>query len=164
MAALRIILAVLLLAMASLPAAAEPAAAEKDSAFGVWFTQDHDAAFDLYPCAEGTLCGRLIWMADESPDPGGEGPPHDLKNPDPAKRSHTLCGLELLTGCHQDEGGIWDGGRIYNPEDGELYRVRIDVRGPFTLGLRGYILVPLLGRTQIWTRVPADFDKRCRTE
>ncbi|MEI7607290.1 MAG: DUF2147 domain-containing protein [Rhodospirillaceae bacterium] len=164
MPALRVILAVLLLAMASLPAAAEPAAAEKDSAFGVWFTQDHDAAFDLYPCAEGALCGRLIWMADESPDPGGEGPPRDLKNPDPAKRSHTLCGMELLTGFHQDEDGIWDGGRIYNPEDGELYRVRIDVRGPFTLGLRGYILIPLLGRTQIWTRVPPDFDKRCRTE
>ena len=158
---MRTVLAALIPSLMLATTAVLPAAAAELTQFGVWYTQDHEGAFDIYPCGDGGLCGRLVWMADERPDPGTEGPPRDRHNPDPAKRGHTVCGLEMLTGFHRDPDGAWSGGRIYDPEDGQFYRARIEVRGPFTLGLRGYILVPLLGQTQIWTRVPPDFTARC---
>ncbi len=135
--------------------------AGESSPFGVWFTQDHDGAFELYPCQEGQLCGRLIWMADESPLPGTTGPQRDLNNSDPARRQKTLCGLEMMSGFRLDAEGAWSGGTIYNPRDGEDYRSTLKLTGPNTLALRGYILIPLLGQTQIWTRVPPSFHERC---
>ena len=144
-----------------LAAGAPPAGAESFSPFGVWFTQEHDGAFEIYPCRSGELCGRLIWMADESPRPGTTGPQRDIHNPDPSRRARTLCGLEMMAGFRLDPDGVWSGGTIYNPEDGEDYHARVEVRGPNILGLRGYILVPLLGRTEIWTRVPPNFTDRC---
>ncbi len=150
-----------LTALLALLAAAAPAGAAGLSPFGVWFTQDHDGAFEIYPCRDGLLCGRLVWMADESPRPGTTGPQRDIHNPDPARRDRTICGLEMMTGFRPDADGVWSGGRIYNPEDGEDYRSTVTVKGPNTLALRGYIMVPLLGQTQIWTRVPPSFSERC---
>lgn len=151
-------------AVALMLVAGAAAAGEAATPFGLWFTQERDGAFELYPCGGDGLCGRLVWMADESPDPGSVGPPRDLNNPDPALRRRTVCGLEMVRGFHRDEDGVWNGGTIYNPQDGEQYRAFIEVRGPYSLGLRGYILIPLLGRTQTWTRVPPDFAKRCHAE
>jgi len=155
MALLRLALAAALVLAAGAARAAGP------SPFGVWFTQDRDGAFEIYPCGEGQLCGRLVWMADESPRPGTEGPQRDIHNPDPARRARTLCGLEMMTGFRADGDGAWSGGTIYNPNDGEDYHAVVTVRGPYTLGLRGYVLVPLLGQTQLWTRVPPGFAERC---
>ena len=140
---------------------AAPARAEAPSPFGVWFTEDRDGAFEIYPCDTSGLCGRLVWMEDESPRPGTTGPQRDIHNSDPALRERTICGLEMMHGFLLDQDGAWSGGRIYNPNDGEDYRASVTVRGPNTLALRGFILVPLLGQTQIWTRVPPNFTDRC---
>ena len=150
-----------LVVMAVIAVMAGPARAGNPP-FGVWFTQDYDGALELYPCGEGELCGRLVWMADESPPPGTEGLPRDVKNPDPARRDHTLCGLEMMRGFRPETDDLWSGGTIYNPDDGHDYHAELRVQGPVALGMRGYILTPLLGQTEIWTRVPADFTLRCR--
>ena len=137
------------------------------SAFGVWFTQEHDGAFELYPCRDGQLCGRLVWMADDGGAPGDKAPvnrepPQDTNNPDLALRTRLLCGLEIVYGFRRNDDGLWSGGFIYNPDDGHEYHAQIDVRGPDILGLRGYILMTLLGQTQIWSRVPPAFTDRCQ--
>jgi uncharacterized protein (DUF2147 family) len=52
-----------------------------------------------------------------------------------------------------DDPGIWDGGDILDPDSGKVYRVRLKLLGDGReLQVRGYIGVPMLGRTQVWRR------------
>ena len=49
---------------------------------------------------------------------------------------------------------IWDGGHILDPNDGKTYKVRLTpIDGGKKLEVRGYIGMPMLGRTQTWIRV-----------
>lgn len=128
---------------------------------GTWFTENHRAAIALAPCG-GALCGRIVWIDESHPPPGASGPPIDRHNPDPALRNRPLCGLEILRGFVADGDGSWGHGRIYNPQDGDEWRASLAPEGDDRLRLRGYVLVPLLGQTQVWTRVPASFTDRCR--
>jgi uncharacterized protein (DUF2147 family) len=62
-----------------------------------------------------------------------------------------MIGLSIIDGLRQD-GEVWDGGKILDPETGKIYTVRLKpVDGGKTLEVRGYI-GPLF-RTQTWTRV-----------
>ena len=65
-----------------------------------------------------------------------------------------VMGLEVLRDMHPN-GAQWDGGTILNPQDGHVYHCRMHL-GPKgqTLVLRGYIGLPMLGRTQTWQRLP----------
>ncbi|MEX2015418.1 MAG: DUF2147 domain-containing protein, partial [Candidatus Hydrogenedentales bacterium] len=60
--------------------------------------------------------------------------------------------------------GAWDSGTIYDPNNGKTYKCVIKyakdetVQGGEKLDVRGYIGVPALGRTTVWTRVPEGED------
>lgn len=50
--------------------------------------------------------------------------------------------------------GQWDGGTILDPNNGKTYKVRLTpTEGGKKLDVRGYIGMPMLGRTQTWVRV-----------
>jgi uncharacterized protein (DUF2147 family) len=88
-------------------------------------------------------------------------------NPDPAaSRTCNLCtddrkdqvivGMEIIRGVTKSVAtdGIWDGGEILDPQKGKTYRVRLSpIDGGAKLEVRGYVGMPLLGRTQTWLRV-----------
>ena len=88
-------------------------------------------------------------------------------NPDPnASRTCDLCtderkgqvivGMEIIRGVTKSAGteGLWDGGEILDPQKGKLYKVRMTpIEGGAKLEVRGYVGMPLLGRTQTWIRV-----------
>ncbi|MFT6767366.1 MAG: hypothetical protein ACJA1Y_001406 [Burkholderiaceae bacterium] len=88
-------------------------------------------------------------------------------NPDPnASRTCDLCtderkgqvivGMEIIRGVTKSAGteGLWDGGEILDPQKGKLYKVRMTpTEGGAKLEVRGYVGMPLLGRTQTWIRV-----------
>ena len=44
-------------------------------------------------------------------------------------------------------------GAIYSAEDGKAYKANLSLQADGTLRLRGYVGAPILGKTQIWTRV-----------
>ena len=49
---------------------------------------------------------------------------------------------------------MWDGGTILDPNNGKVYKVRLTpTDGGRQLEVRGYMGLPLLGRTQTWVRV-----------
>jgi uncharacterized protein (DUF2147 family) len=61
-------------------------------------------------------------------------------------------GLPVLWGFGQD-GSQWSGGQVLDPESGKIYRASLTLeKGGKTLRLRGYFLVPMLGRTEHWQR------------
>jgi len=57
-----------------------------------------------------------------------------------------------LEGFRYTGDNLWEGGRIYNPEDGRKYRCKLWLDGENRLKLRGYVGMSLLGKTETWIR------------
>lgn len=129
---------------------------------GRWLTESGNAQVELYRCADaarGVVCGKVVWLKtatnpDQTPAASVE-EVRDVKNPEEALRSRRILGLEFLHGFRPaaGEAGAYDGGKIYNAEDGETYSANIRLDGSDRLVLRGYVLMPLLGKSQTWSRV-----------
>lgn len=67
-------------------------------------------------------------------------------------KDRPLVGLHVLWGFQQD-GDEWSGGQVLDPESGKIYRASLALEdGGKKLRLRGYIGIPLLGRTEHWLR------------
>jgi uncharacterized protein (DUF2147 family) len=60
--------------------------------------------------------------------------------------------MDILWNFHRD-GDHWDGGEVLDPESGDIYRATLRLRDDATLVVHGYIGIPLLGRSQVWTRI-----------
>jgi uncharacterized protein (DUF2147 family) len=116
---------------------------------GTWLSGDGDGWIEITRVGDG-----LSGVIKGSPNAADERPDRDEKNPDPALRDRPLTGLELFSGFSYAGDGRWTGGTIYDPNSGKTYRCRVTRVDPDTLKVRGYIGVPMLGRTETWTRVP----------
>jgi uncharacterized protein (DUF2147 family) len=96
--------------------------------------------------SNGTLQGRIeeVFLApDESPT---------CTKCEGALKDAPVVGLVILSGLKKD-GEEFTGGQILDPDDGKFYRSKIRLTdGGTMLEVRGYIGVPLLGRSQIWQR------------
>ncbi len=67
-----------------------------------------------------------------------------------------LIGLPVVRGVKQDaeDKTIWGGGTITDAKEGKVYKVRLKpIDGGAKLEVRGFVGVPMLGRTQTWVRV-----------
>ncbi len=92
-----------------------------------------------------------VYGPDESPgEPGA--PRRDDNNPEPALQARLLVGMELLSD-YRWSGKRWEG-KIYDPGSGNTYSSRMSLDGE-RLKMRGYIGVPMLGRTQHFVPVRA---------
>jgi uncharacterized protein (DUF2147 family) len=119
---------------------------------GWWLDQTGRAGILIAPCGS-QICGRIEWL--KAPlDPQNK-PKTDIHNPEAALQSRPLCGLPLLGGFTPDGSGGWTGGWVYDPESGKTYKGQIHAAADGTLHLRGYIGIPMLGRTEVWTRPAA---------
>ena len=68
------------------------------------------------------------------------------------RKGKPIIGMVILRGLKKSSPGVWSGGEILDPEEGEIYKVKINMVNDKTLEVRGYIGIPLLGRTQTWVR------------
>ena len=115
---------------------------------GTWLSGDGDGWIEIARVGDG-----LSGVITGSPNAGDERPDRDEKNPDPALRDRPLTGLELFSGFSYAGDGRWKGGSIYDPNSGKTYRCIVTWVDANTLKVRGYVGVPMLGRTETWTRV-----------
>ncbi len=71
-----------------------------------------------------------------------------------ALRNKRILGLVIIADMVFNKG-MYTGGRILDPINGKIYHCRAKVTSDGRrLMLRGYIGIPLLGRTDTWIRVP----------
>ncbi|HEY7242853.1 MAG TPA: DUF2147 domain-containing protein [Xanthobacteraceae bacterium] len=72
------------------------------------------------------------------------------------KSSASFVGVKIITGMRRD-GTSYQNGTITDPRDGSRYSalMRLSADGQ-KLEVRGYIGISLLGRSQIWRRLPDD--------
>ena len=115
---------------------------------GRWVPPEQDSIIEVYRCGD-EVCGRIATL-DEPMDDRGK-PKVDRNNRDEALRGRPILGMELLSGFTSKKPGLYRGGRIYNPRDGKLYKAVLTLLDDGTLKIRGYVGVPALGQTQIWS-------------
>jgi uncharacterized protein (DUF2147 family) len=116
---------------------------------GLWLSADERGIIHIYE-KDGRFYGRLVWLKEPEDDRGY--PVMDEKNPDPDKRTWPILGLEMVMGLEYS-GGEWRNGEIYDPESGNTYSARLRLNGSNRMDLRGYIRLPMFGRTESWTRI-----------
>ncbi len=71
------------------------------------------------------------------------------------RKDKPMIGLEVIRGVKRaDAENTWEGGTILDAAEGKIYKVRIQTAdGGKKLEVRGYVGMPMLGRTQTWIRV-----------
>ena len=143
--------AALLIALA-LPCLGLSAARADQGPGGWWLKSDGKGAIVIAPCGA-ALCGYVEWL--RTPLDAQGKPKTDIHNPDAALQSRPLCGLPMMGGMVPDGSGGWQGGWVYDPDVGKTYKAVMHVAPDGTLRLRGYIGLPLLGRSAIMTRLAA---------
>lgn len=120
------------------------------SPIGVWLTQDHGGVIAITPC-EDLLCARIVGVVLDRPtDPV----PVDY-------RGISQCGLALISDARLARPGLWKG-HILDPRNGDVFNVELKLDAQGHLALRGYLGVPLLGRTETWTRYRGVVPSDCR--
>jgi uncharacterized protein (DUF2147 family) len=145
----RLSLLPLLLAWSGMATAADPAGVA-----GHWKTIDDETGTErsIVAIAEvnGELQGRIVKVflrPDEKPGAvcdACEG----------AHKGQPIVGLTFLWGLKRD-GSEWNGGAILDPNNGKVYNAKLSLADDGQkLRVRGYIGMPMLGRTQVWLREP----------
>ena len=132
------------LLLAAVPARAEP------SVTGYWLTQDHDGVVAVYHC-NNALCGRIAGVVLDRPT---DATPMDY-------RGTSQCHLALFTDARQLRPNLWKG-HITDPRNGKVYGVELSLDPTGNLKLRGFVGIPLLGRTETWTRFEGRVPDDCR--
>ncbi len=123
---------------------------------GLWYDETGKGAVELVPCGS-KLCGRIAWLKDTV---NAEGRPLvDRYNPNPARRTTPICGLQVIGDVQKLPEGIWDQGWIYDPKTGSSYNVTLTLQGPDQLKVTGYKGIKLLSKSFVWTRAPADLPR-----
>jgi uncharacterized protein (DUF2147 family) len=72
------------------------------------------------------------------------------------RKDQLVLGMTIIKNVKQNasDKALWDGGEILDPNNGKTYKVRLKpMDGGKSMEVRGYIGVPLIGRTQTWIRV-----------
>lgn len=120
-----------------------------DSIVGVWKTYDDETNQPAALVEIAEKNGVYIGVITKLLDPNA--PVYCSKCND-SRKGKPVNGLEILTGLKKT-GSSYSGGQILDPDDGEIYRAEIKLKDQGSkLELRAYIGIPLLGRTQNWTR------------
>lgn len=69
-----------------------------------------------------------------------------------ARKDQPIIGMTILWSMKQD-GGEYNGGQILDPANGKIYKSKMSFADSSRkLNVRGYIGMPMLGRTQTWLR------------
>jgi uncharacterized protein (DUF2147 family) len=120
----------------------------KDALLGTWLTGSSKGKVQIYKEGD-KYSGKIVWLKEPNREDGT--PKLDRHNPDKAKQTNPILGLNMLKGFVFDEDK-WVDGTIYDPENGKTYSCKITWRDG-KLDVRGYMGISLIGRTDTWFKV-----------
>lgn len=121
-------------------------AQKSDDLIGVWVTEDKDAWVEFFK-KNGVYYGKTVWH-DEKKHMGVQ---TDIMNPDKTLNNRPIIGLVVIKNLIF-KNDKWDDGECYDPETGNYYKGYVRMIDKNNIKLRGYIGIPLFGRSEIWTR------------
>ncbi|QHI95675.1 DUF2147 domain-containing protein [Aristophania vespae] len=112
---------------------------------GLWLVESKDGIFRIGACDKSKnskdlrLCGWLVGMSYTEGEPAVD------------YWGRSECGLAIIQNLKRDDDGAWYGA-ILDPRNGRKYQARIKLEKNGQLQLRGYLLLPIFGESQNWTR------------
>ena len=126
--------------------------AQNNSPVGVWKTIDDETGKpkSLVRITEnnGVLSGKIEKLFRE---PSEDQSPKCDKC-EGANKDQPVLGMTILNGLKKDDNS-WSGGTVLDPHNGKTYKAKITMKDDGKkLEMRGYIGMPLLGRSQTWVR------------
>jgi uncharacterized protein (DUF2147 family) len=126
------------------------ARADYPSPAGEWRTFDDKTGKERSLVRLEERNGALFGIVVSTVDPAESAKTCDKCDDD--RKGKPSIGLEVIRDMKLDNG-IWKGGTLLDPETGGIYHgtIRLEPDGSH-LVLRGYIGIPLLGRSQTWVR------------
>ena len=119
-----------------------------DKILGEWLSEEKDRRIEIYKTGS-EYFGRLLWSS-ELFEADGKTSRKDIQNKDESLRDRDLLHANLLLNFAYD-AGIWDDGKMYDPQSGKTYSCIIRLRDEL-LEIRSYIGFPLLGKSTYWKR------------
>jgi uncharacterized protein (DUF2147 family) len=131
-------LGVALLLVAGCAPTQPPAAAPT----GRWLSASGNVEVTIHPCGQ-ALCGDVSRVLANN----------SMEAPGAAKVPPAQVGLRIFSDLRRD-GAVWTG-RLYNREQHRTYDCQVGLQAPNQLIVRGYVVLPLIGKTQLWRRVTA---------
>lgn len=125
----------------------------QETPVGVWKTIDDETGKpkSLVRISEsnGELRGRVERLFRDA----GEEQNPKCEKCDGTLKDQPIIGMTIITGMKK-EGAEYTGGQILDPSSGKVYKSKMSVGdGGKKLDVRGYVGMPMFGRTQTWLRV-----------
>ena len=136
---------------------------DKDLIVGNWKPSNGRSVVSIYKgkAANGEdpnkYYGKIVWLKEPNDENGN--PRMDVNNSDDELKKKPLKGLVIMKDLEFEEvdGKVvtWDGGTIYDPNNGSDYsfEAEINKKNKNVMDGRGYIGLSLFGRTDTWTRL-----------
>jgi uncharacterized protein (DUF2147 family) len=126
----------------------------QDTPVGVWKTIDDKTGTEKAQIRITETAGVLNGVIEKllAPDAKPDGVCDKCTDD---RQGKPMVGLDVLRGVKKaDTDNLWDGGTILDAAEGKVYKVRLQpADGGKKLEVRGYVGMPMLGRTQTWIRV-----------
>jgi uncharacterized protein (DUF2147 family) len=141
-----------LIAAAVLSLVANLAMAQANPA-GLWKTIDDETKVEKSLVRVSDTAGVYSAVIEKLLDPAKADAKCDKCSDE--RKDKPVMGMTILRNVKQSsDAEVWDGGDILDPNNGKVYKVRLKpVDGGKKMEVRGYIGMPMLGRTQTWIRV-----------
>jgi Uncharacterized protein conserved in bacteria (DUF2147) len=139
------------------PSQAKPAALapkQPKTAAGFWQQVDDDGfvgGWFFFVERNGLYEGRIVKMFKK---PGSPEYSDVCEKCEGDQKDAPMLGLTMVKGMKRT-GAKYDEGSILDPRDGTVYHAQMELSADGQkLSVRGYLGIPLLGQTQVWTRLP----------
>jgi uncharacterized protein (DUF2147 family) len=129
--------------------AVRPASAENLD--GYWIDSHGEVILQFGACGK-ERCGRVAWL--KKPRGPDRGPLRDFRNSDTKLQSRFVCGLVVVTGFKKQPDGTWADGNVYVPDLGTNFSGYAEVLDRNHVKVSGYMLLPIFGSSEVWTRMP----------
>ena len=131
----------------------DTALAQTTTPVGLWKTIDDATGKERSYVRIVEVNGELQGKVEKIFDFPGDDPEHLCDKCKGERKDQPVIGMTILWGL-ADQGGVWKGGHILDPDNGKTYRCKMTVsENGQELDVRGYIGISLLGRTQTWLRL-----------
>jgi uncharacterized protein (DUF2147 family) len=126
--------------------------AAEPSPTGVWKTIDDSSGQPKGLVRIREVNGQYEGKLEKIFPKPGEDPAPRCDKCEGARHNQPVLGMTILWGFTK-QGEEYQGGEALDPENGKIYRARMKlIDGGKKLDVRGFIGIPLFGRSQTWLR------------
>ena len=126
--------------------------AQEASPVGLWKNIDDETGKPKALIRIGESNGELKGKIEKLFRAAGEEQNPKCDQCEGVRKNQPIVGMTILWGMKQD-GAAYSGGQILDPANGKIYKSKMSFADSSKkLNVRGYIGMPMLGRTQTWLR------------